>query len=70
MIDVFLSVFIVLVVVGLLVWGVRALFPQLPPQFQRGIDVLSTLFVAFYVIGAVLSLLGYWHAFPLIVHRG
>jgi len=68
MIDVFVSLLIVLVVVGLIVWAVQSLLP-LPPEFQNGIRVLAIVFVAIYVLGALLSLLGYWHGFPLIIHR-
>jgi hypothetical protein len=68
MIDVFVSVILVLVVVGLIVWAIQTLLP-LPPEFKNGIRVVAIVFVAIYCLAAVLSLLGYWHGFPLLIHR-
>jgi hypothetical protein len=68
MIDVFLSVFIVLVVVGLAVWAVKSLVPM-DPAFVKGINVLAVVFVVIYVLGAILSMLGYIHGFPVLIHR-
>ena len=68
MIEVFVSLLIVLVVVGLIVWVIQSLLP-LPPEFQNGIRVIAIVFVAIYVLGGLLSLLGYWHGFPLLIHH-
>lgn len=69
MLDVFLSVFVVLVVVGLAVWAVKALVPMDPPMV-KGLNVLCTVFVALYVLGAILNLAGVWHGFPILFHTG
>lgn len=68
MIEVFLSVAIVLIVVGLVVWAVKKLIP-LDPPFANGLQVLAVVFVAVYVGMAVLHMIGYFPAFPLFVHR-
>lgn len=68
MIEVFLSVLIVLVLVGLSVWAIKSLIPMDPP-FVTGINVLAVVFVAIYVGYAVLYVLGFLHSFPLLVHR-
>lgn len=69
MISVFLSVVVVLVVVGLLVWAVKTLIP-LDPPFANGLQVICTIFVALYVLGAVLHLAGAWPGFPVIINVG
>lgn len=69
MLSVFLSVVIVLVAVGLIVWAVKTLIP-LDPPFANGLQVVCVVFVAIYVLGAVLHLAGAWPGFPVLVHLG
>lgn len=68
MIETFLSVLIVLVVVGIAVWAIKRLFPMDPP-YVNGLNVLSVVFVAFYVIGAILHASGYFPGFPVLIHK-
>lgn len=66
MIDIFVSVLIVLIVVGLLLWAVKKLIPLEPPIIPLAISVLCTAFVVLYVLAAC----GLIHGFPTLVHHG
>lgn len=45
-----LSLIAVIAVVGLVVWGVQTLCPNMPPFFMRAIYVVAVIGLCFYVL--------------------
>ncbi len=68
MVSILVSVLVVIVVLGLFVWAIKALVPMDPP-FANAVTVIAILFVAIYCLWAILAIFGFVPMKPLFLHR-